>query len=250
MPDGRELARTMMRFTKINLAATLALITAVSYVTFVEVKASQETDDHVSTDAVWNPAGEDLNEINQWCETAQVTEYTGCFIDEMGEYASSPAVAFTESLAGQGQGRVGYLTGLREAGGVDIGYVSYPSSPDFKRGWVMVNGIPAIVDADDLDLLPQGEMEKAPQFSTLRAQHPQIRLWDDDGDRQPGSLPQQEPLPEGGQRFIVDYSLKDNCRTCVLLGHASFGFDFDPAGKFLGIKFVKVSTADTHPQAK
>jgi hypothetical protein len=238
----------MMRFTKINLAATLAVITAVSYVTFVEVKASQETDDHVSADAVWNPAGEDLNEINELCETAQVSEYTQCFIDEMGEYASSPAVAFTESLAGQGQARVGYLTGLREAGGVDIGYVAYPTSPDFKRGWVMVNGIPAIVDADDLSLLPQTEMEKAPQFAAMRAKHPQIRLWDNDSDRLPGSLPQQESLPEGGQRFIVDYSLKDNCGTCALLGHASFGFDFDPAGKFLGIKFVKVLASDALPQ--
>jgi hypothetical protein len=54
-------------------------------------------------------------------------------------------------------------------------------------------------------------------------------------------LPQQQPLPEGGQRFIVDYSLKDLCRTCAVLGHASFGFDFDPAGKFLGTKFIKVS---------
>src|SRR6266852_3378245 len=161
--SGRELAmKKMMRFTKINLAATLAVITAVSYVTFVEVKASQETDDRVSADAVWNPAGEDINEISQLCETAQVADHNECFIDEMGEYASSPAVAFTESLAGLGQARVGYLTGLREAGGVDIGYVAYPSSPDFRRGWVMVNGIPAIVDADDLNLLPQAEMEKDP----------------------------------------------------------------------------------------
>jgi hypothetical protein len=114
----------------------------------------------------------------------------------------------------------------------------------------MVNGTPAIVDADDLNLLPQIDMERDPKFAALRAQYPQIRLWDDDNDRKPGSLPHQEPLAEGGQRFIINYALKDLCRTCTLLGHASFGFDFNPAGKFLGVKFVKVSAADTLPQTK
>jgi len=233
--------RSKMRFTKLNLAAALAVISTVSYVTFVEVKASQETDDRVRAAAVWNPAGEDLNDINQLCGTAQPTDYKGCFIDEMGDYASSQAVAFSQSLAEQKQLRVGYLTGLREAGGVDIGYVAYPSSPELSRGWVLVNGTPAIVDADDLSLLPQSEMEKDPQFTVLRARFPQIHLWDDENDRKPDALPRQQPIPQGGQRFIIDYSLKDNCRTCAILGHASFGFDFDPAGKFLGTKFIKVS---------
>src|SRR5258708_6809978 len=223
-----------MRFTKVNLAATLAVVSAVSYVTFVKVKASQETDDRVRATAVWNPAGEDLNEINTLCETAQPADYNECFIDEMGDYASSQAVAFAQSLAGQKQARVGYLKGLREDGGVDIGYVAYPSSPEFSQGWVLVNGKPAIVNADDLSLLPQSEMEKDPRVATLRAKHPQIRLWDDENDRKSDALPQQQPLPAGGQRFIIDYSLKDLCRTCTLLGHASFGLDFNPAGKFLG----------------
>jgi len=231
-----------MRLTKIKLATALAVITAVCYVTFVEVKASQETDDLVTINSVWNPTGEDINEISQLCETA-LADYDKCFIDEMGDYASSEAVAFTQSLAAQKGARLGYLTGLREAGSVDIGYVAYPSSRELSRGWVLVNGTSTIVDADDLALLPQSAMEKDPQFATLRARHPQIRLWDDDNDRRPGTLPQQQPLPEGGQRFVIDYSLKDLCRTCMLLGHASFGFDFDPAGKFLGVKFVKVSAA-------
>jgi len=250
-PHAMLPGKVKMRLTKKNLAAALAVISAVSYVTFLEVKASQENDDRVTADAVWHPAEGDLAEIKQLCETGQPTDYNGCFIDEMGDYASSQAVAFTQSLAAQKGARLGYLTGLREAGGVDIGYVAYPSSRELSRGWVLVNGTSTIVDADDLTLIPQSEMAKDPQFATLRAKHPQIRLWDDDGDRRPDALPQQQPLPEGGQRFIIDYSLKDLCRTCALLGHASFGFDFDPAGKFLGAKFVKVSATEfLSPQTK
>jgi len=171
------------------------------------------------------PRWRDLNDINQLCGTAQATDYKGCFIDEMGDYASSQAVAFSQSLAEQKQLRVGYLTGLREAGGVDIGYVAYPSSPELSRGWVLVNGTPAIVDADDSACCLNQRWRKTRSFTFcapgfLKSTCGMMKTI---ANRMPCRGNNQSL--KAGKRFIIDYSLKDNCRTCAILGHASFGFD-------------------------
>jgi hypothetical protein len=59
-------------------------------------------------------------------------------------------------------------------------------------------------------------------------------------DRGADSAPQMQPVGDGSQRFVVPYTLKEPCAGCPPVAHASFGFDFDPTGKFLGAKFIKV----------
>ena len=49
---------------------------------------------------------------------------------------------------------------------------------------------------------------------------------------------------DGSQRFVINYSLKEPCQACPTVGHARYGFDFDPTGKFLGVKFIKVVLAN------
>src|SRR5579864_46172 len=228
-----------MSFRK-RLAAALALICVASLLTFLQVEANEETDDQIGDEAVWNAGNDEIRAIDQACSNSSPTGYSDCFIDQMGGYASSDAVAFTQLLASQRPQRVGYLAGMRESGIVDLGYVAYPGNAQPSQGWALMNGVPALINVDDLSLLPQAEMEKDARFKTLRNDHPTLRLVVTDEERQPGSSPQIQPLGDGGNRFVVPYSLRDDCAGCAPVAQASFGFDFDAAGQFLGVKFLSV----------
>jgi len=235
--------KKVMGLAKLKLPVALALVCMAFFVTFMQVKANEETDDPVGASAVWSPESDDLADIAQSCKAEPATEYDKCFVDQMGSYASSEAVGFSEFLFQQAPARAGYLSGLREAGPIDLGLVAYPNSADLSRGWTLVNGVPAIVDVDNLKLLPQSTMEKDPQFSALRIKYPQLQLSVADDDRSTDIMPEMQALGEGSQRFVINYSLKEPCPACQVVAHASFGFDFDPTGKFLGVKFIKVNPA-------
>jgi hypothetical protein len=228
-----------MSLLKRRVAATLTVIGVASLVTFLQVEASHETDDQIGTEAVWNASGDDLNEISKVCKT-QEKDYTACFAEQMGGYASSEAVAFTQLLAAQKPSRVGYLDGMREAGLVDLGYVIYPEAKS-KHGWVLMNGVPALVNVDNLAMLPQSDMAKDAQFASLRKSHPQMQLTVTDNERSADAEPQIEPLVDGGKRFVVPYSLQEPCVTCAPVAKATFGFDFDAAGQLKKVKFIKVT---------
>lgn len=228
-----------MNLMKRRIAAALAVVGVASLVTLLQVEASHETDDQIGTEAVWNAADADLNEISAVC-IPQQSNYSACFAEQMGEYASSEAVAFTQTLAAQKPSRVGYLDGMREAGLVDIGYVIYPGAKA-RQGWVLLNGVPAMVNVDNLFMLPQPAMTKDAQFIALRKSHPQIQLTVTDDQRRSDATPQIENRADGGERFVIPYSLQEPCNGCAALGHAIFAFDFDAAGQFQGVKFVRVT---------
>jgi hypothetical protein len=145
-------------------------------------------------------------------------------------------------LASQKPQRLGYLTGMRESGIVDLGYVAYPGNAQPSQGWALMNGVPTLINVDDLSLLPKAEMEKDARFKALRKDHPELQLAVMDEQRQSGSSPKIEPLGEGGNRFVVPYSLKEDCTGCGAIANANFGFDFDAAGQFLGVKFLSIET--------
>jgi hypothetical protein len=235
-----------MSVLKRRLTAALLVVGVASLVTFLQVEANHETEDQIGEEAVWNANGDDLNEILKACSGSDSSAYgssayNDCFIEQMGGYASSDAVAFSQLLAAQRPPRAGYLAGMREAGLVDLGYVVYPGNPKPVQGWVLMNGIPALVNVDDLAILPVQEMEKDPQITVLKKIHPLLGVVVANDQRNPDSSPQVETLPHGGQRFVILYSLQESCDSCTPLAKASFGFDFDAAGKFLGTKFVKIT---------
>lgn len=228
-----------MTLLKRRIAGALAVIGVASLITFLQVEANHETDDQISEEAIWNAGPGDLGTINQACKITDAARYRECFIEQMGEYASSDAVAFTEILASQKSARLGYLAGLREYGVVDLGYVVYPENGN-RQGWALLNGIPAVINLDDVTVLPKSAMEKDAQYAALHQSHPQMQLVVNDDQRKADTSPQIERLPGEGERFEVAYSLQDPCVGCAPLAQATFGFDFNDAGKFLGIKFLRV----------
>ena len=139
-----------MTLLKRRIAGALAVISVASLITFLQVEANHETDDQIGEEAIWNASPEDLSAISQACKTNDSARYDDCFIDQMGEYASSDAVAFTQMLASQKSSRLGYLTGSREYGLVDLGYVVYPGTQKLHQGWMLLNGIPALINLDDV----------------------------------------------------------------------------------------------------
>ena len=228
---------------KRKVATAIAVVGVASLVTFLQVEASHETDDQIGAEAVWNAGTDDMNEIGKTCVNVQPAEYSHCFIEQMGGYASSDAVDFSQLLSAQKPSRIAYLDGMREAGLVDLGHVAYPGSAQSNQGWVLLNGVPALVNVDDIALLPRAEMEKDPQFAALRKIYPGLELAVLDSQRSSDSSPKIEQLANGGERFVIPYSLQGACGACAPVGQATFGFDFDPAGQFLGVKFLRVTTA-------
>jgi hypothetical protein len=231
-----------MTFVKRRIAAAFAVIGVASLITFLQVEANHETADQIGEEAIWNATDSDLSSISQSCRNNEPAGFSDCFIEQMGGYASSDAVAFTQLLAAQKSPRLGYLAGMRESGLVDLGYVVYPENSGQRQGWVLINGIPGLVNLDDVSTLPKSEMEKDSQYAALRTSHPQMQLVVNDEQRRPESSPQIETLPEGGERFVVPYSLQEPCAGCKPVGQASFAFDFNGAGKFMGAKFLRVES--------
>jgi hypothetical protein len=229
-----------MNLLKRRIAGALAVIGVASLITFLQVEANHETEGQIGEEAIWSAGPEDLGAISQACTTTDATRYRDCFIEQMGEYASSEAVAFTQLMASRKPRRLGYLAGLKESGLVDLGYVVYPENGNTHPGWVLMNGVPALIDLDDVSMLPRSAMEKDAQYASLRQSRPHLQLVVNDAQRGSDASPQIERLPGEGERFIVLYSLQDPCATCAPLGQAIFAFDFNEAGKFLGIKFLRV----------
>jgi hypothetical protein len=230
-----------MNWAKLKLpAVTVAVLCLASYVVLFEVEASGGPDDQISSSAVWNPSPAELGQIQQNCATPGKL-YGRCFIEAMAAVgAPADAVAFTQSYADQSSGSVALLKRFRPMDVVDLGYVSFPAGQGRDEGWVLLNGTPTIINVDSLERLPQAEMMKDSIFQALRRRHSQIALVS--GDRGPDSMPVSEEMPEG-QRFTIDYPLKDGCRDCALLAHATFSFNFDPTGQLTEVKFVKVTPA-------
>jgi hypothetical protein len=231
-----------MNWTRVKLLAVgLAVLCLASYVVFLEVQASDDSDEQISSSAVWNPSADDLKQVQQICGP-QAENYSRCFIDQMANLgAPADAVAFTQDYANQNHGLIAFLQGFRPVDVVDVGYAFFPGGADFNRRWLLLNGAPAVIDVDNLSLLPQADMLNDPVYAALHKRYSQIALFD--GDRGAEAVPASGSLPDGGQWFEIDYPLKDQCRACTVLGSATYRFVFEPTGKLAEVKFLTVAPA-------
>jgi hypothetical protein len=231
-----------MNWAKVKLpAVTFAVLCLASYVVFLEVEASEDSDEQIGESAIWDPAPAALLQMRQNCGS-QAGDYSSCFIEQMFNFnAPADAVAFTQTYADQNRGKVALLKEFHALDAVDLGYVSISGEGGVKQGWLLLNGTPAIIDVDNVDLLPQSAMTKSPGYDVLRRRHKQVALFG--GDRTRQAMPAADSLPDGGQGFTVDYPLKDGCPTCAVLGQATFKFEFDPTGKLAEVKFLEVRAA-------
>jgi hypothetical protein len=237
-----------MTWSKLKLPSlALLVLVLASYVVFLEVQASEESDEQIGSSAVWKPSESDLAQIQKICGP-QAAGYSKCFIEQMGNFGAPPdAVSFTQAFADENQGTIAVLDSFRPVDAVDLGHAFFPGGADFSQKWLLLNGTPEIIDVDDFKLLPQSDMLRDPAYTALQRRYPRIALFD--GDRANGVMPAVESLPDGGQRFSTDYPLKDQCRACAQVGQATFAFAFDATGRLAEVQFLKV-TADAGAATK
>src|SRR5215813_5583972 len=94
----RSAEKWVMGLAKLKLPVALALVCMAFFVTFMQVKANEETDDPVGSSSVWSPEDGDLEDIAQSCKSEPSATHEKCFVDQMGDYASTEAVAFSDFL--------------------------------------------------------------------------------------------------------------------------------------------------------
>jgi len=172
--------------------------------------------------AVWNPPGPVLQ---NWlaCQDAACKEE---IMRKSG--ASDQAVGFWR----QSQGHL--LTAFRKLGRVDLAWGAFAGA-GYQGQYYLLNGSPPLLGVDDAVIEARRnktlDLTAHPGFARLRARHPKADLW------QCRELESVE-TNAGGQRFVFSFYLKDGCDACPVLGTAYLSFDFDPQGKFTGIKLM------------
>src|SRR5277367_3313400 len=198
----------------------------------------------VSAAAVWNAPADALAAIRVKCGEADATHIERCFLNEMKSAGASPeALAFTESLAGS-LGVI-YLRAFRRVERVDIAYIEYAFRANELEGVLLVNGNPSPIDVDDESFTVDEEMRKNAPYAALAEQYPHISLWP--GDRFDDKLPTVTSTGWGTKIFLVQYTLRDGCHACAVVGTATLAFNFDTQGNFQSARVSKVTAADAIP---
>ena len=193
----------------------------------------------ITAASVWQMPSTFLAAARKACDNLpQPSSYADCFINQMSKAGASPAaVAFTRELQKQSNGDVGIMSGFDKVGPVvDVAFITYPLRANTNNGLLFVNGTPKIINAEDLSLLNQTEMQQSPQFQNTKAQFPNVSVWP--GDRDGTTWPNSNPNSEGGVSFTLGYPLINGCHACERAGFAEFNWKFGPTGKFLGTAFM------------
>lgn len=190
--------------------------------------------------AVWQPPKDFVTNAHTACDKNSGTppDYGQCFIHQMpAAGAPADAVSFTRMLYQQSDGQVGIMSGFKTYGPEEAAQVFYPLRANDNYGLLLISGDRKILDVDDLAKLDQTAMEQDQMFQSIKKHYPSLELWP--GDRSGSEpWPRLQPLPDGGQQFIVSYPLLDGCHACRHLGIARFGWDFDAKGNFLRTTYL------------
>ena len=200
---------------------------------------SSATPGRITAAAVWQMPSTFLADAHKACDgTTPASGFADCFINQMSKAGASPAaVAFTRELRKQSKGDVGIMSGFDKVGpAVDVAFITYPLRANTNNGLLFVNGTPKIINAEDLSLLNQADMQQSPQFQNTKAQFPNVNLWP--GDRDGTTWPNSNSNSEGGVSFTLGYPLRNGCHACAHAGFAEFNWKFGPTGKFLGTVFM------------
>jgi hypothetical protein len=134
-----------------------------------------------------------------------------------------------------------YLEKFKEMGQVDLAYVFYPSRANTNWAYFLVNGSPAMISTEKVQLNTQGRdkfsinITKDPLYASLSRKYRDLDL------HAPAVFQQMQILPDGEQRFIFAYALIDGPRAGKQAGWVLVAFDFDGQGRFLQTRLVRLT---------
>lgn len=191
---------------------------------------------HFDSTSVWHPPADFRKVFDSTCDTLRGDAFQACFLKTMrGMGASEEAVRFAELTD-----TTGYVRKFVKSGLVDIAYVCYPFRANENYGVILVNGRPGMIDVDDFQYVDLTPLKRNTMYLHIVNDFPDAAVWP--GDRYLFDQPILQPIPGGGQRFIVKYILQNGCHACRHLAVVEFGFDFDRNGIFKGTRLLRVTS--------
>jgi hypothetical protein len=224
------------------------LFAAIALASLTNVCAAQQSGDtpppinqlyttgQIGPAAVWKPTPDLLKRVYGVCDRGKGHDYDECFMAHMSSGGASPEAVHITRLMYKSLGEVAIVTDFKAAGPVDMARVEFPLRATDNSGLLLVNGVPKVLDVDNLDRLNRGAMEVAPQFQAVKQRYPAANVWP--GDRSGSMWPEVKPLPDGGTRIVIGYPILNGCQTCAHVGLALFGWDFDDKGKFVKTTYI------------
>jgi len=221
---------------RIHVKAMKIFIACIAACSFYIIHPVFSSDmDRVTSKTIWEPQEKTIDAIKKECASLSSLPFTECFMNAMARQGASPeAIQFmrrTDNMA--------YVRDLRTTGGVDIAYVCYPMRANENYGYFLVNGVPSLVDVDDIKNIPLDELRKEPVYISLKKKYPDMSLFP--ADRYGTKEPVTETQSNGNQSFLVFYRLTSGCRACKEIGGTRIAFDFDKKGNFLGSRVYEVT---------
>jgi hypothetical protein len=189
----------------------------------------------VGATAVWSPPTGFLDSVHRSCDALSGEAFGSCFVARLRDAgASEAAVAFARRT-----GNLGYLRKFRYDGIVSVAWAELPFRANENAACFLVNGLPPMIDVDDLSLLSRDTLDQNGSWAAIAKAYPKVAIFP--GDRFGDGAVRPGPRPGGGQRFAVEYTLVDGCHACARVGVLRLGFDFDGEGKYLGLSVLSVT---------
>ncbi len=178
----------------------------------------------VGPDAVWQIPNADVVRSLQSC---RIKEYE-CAKSVMEESGARPAaIEFFRQTQW-------LMAGFEETGMVDIAVIFDPWRANANSDYALVNGSPRVVIAETEGWnIADGPHD--PGFVALAAVFSDLALFGSDD-----LLESVEESPEGGQTFIFQYSLADQCHACHTGYFQRAALDFTVEGDYIGPRLLGV----------
>ncbi len=214
--------------------AILLFALSISAAVHAQQKGEHKSFLQVDSNVVWHAPVDFMTMFHRTCDSLEGQAFQRCFLNLMKKSgATAEAVRFTILTD-----TTGYVRHFVDSGIVDIAYVFYPFRANENFGITLVNGKPDMIDVDDFSFVDLAELKKDSTYIGIVDSFPDAAVWP--GDRYHLSEPRYESLPGGGERFIVQYILKNACHACRDIGVVDFAFDFNRDGTFEGTRLLRV----------
>jgi len=119
----------------------------------------------VGPDAVWSPPAGFVASVHAACDGRSGDEFGVCFVDRMrAAGASPPALDFAQRT-----GNLGYLRRFRDVPLVGVAWAEFPFRANANSVCFLVNGLPPMIDVDDLTATGGGGVHLAAMGSVWQA---------------------------------------------------------------------------------
>jgi concanavalin A-like lectin/glucanase superfamily protein len=178
---------------------------------------------HESCEPAEFGAGRSWSERRHTREKRGQSSVADCIASNMRKEGASPqAIEFTRQMNGEV-----YMGSFRKMGKVDMVTTVAPLWKDPNvEDLILVNGTPSIIDP--WDEIRDLDITTDPLYPSLKGRFPNIDMWP------MHTFVSMQQSPQGGQRFILSFTMLNGCSACDLAGFANIAFDFDTTGTFSG----------------